>query len=46
VRDFIARSNAQGCIGLPEDIRAAVAALLSNDPRWANGTLFDISSGQ
>jgi NAD(P)-dependent dehydrogenase (short-subunit alcohol dehydrogenase family) len=37
---------AQGRVGLPDDIGRAVAAILSDDMGWANGTTFDISGGQ
>jgi hypothetical protein len=35
-----------GRVGLQDDISAAVAAILSDDMAWANGTTFDISGGQ
>ncbi|MFF7058134.1 SDR family NAD(P)-dependent oxidoreductase [Achromobacter spanius] len=46
VNAFVARGNALGRIGLPDDVGAAVAAILSPDMAWANGTTFDISGGQ
>ena len=41
-----AQGIASGRVGLPDDIGRAVAAILSNDMAWANGTTFDISGGQ
>lgn len=46
VNSYIAQGIALGRIGLPDDIGSAVAAILSNDMAWANGTTFDISGGQ
>ena len=46
VNAYVAQSIALGRIGLPDDIGSAVAAILSNDMAWANGTTFDISGGQ
>lgn len=46
VNAFVARGIALGRVGLPDDIGAAVAAILSDDMAWANGTTFDISGGQ
>lgn len=42
----VAKAIALGRVGEPEDIGAAVAAILSDDFGWANGTSFDISGGQ
>lgn len=46
VNAFVAQGIALGRVGQPEDIGSAVAALLSGDMGWANGTTFDISGGQ
>jgi NAD(P)-dependent dehydrogenase (short-subunit alcohol dehydrogenase family) len=46
VNAFVAQGIALGRVGLPEDIGSAVAAILSDDMGWANGTCFDISGGQ
>ncbi|MNG57221.1 3-oxoacyl-[acyl-carrier-protein] reductase FabG [compost metagenome] len=46
VNDFVAQGIALGRVGLPDDIGRAVAAILSEDLAWANGTTFDISGGQ
>lgn len=46
VQAFVAQGIALGRVGLPDDIGAAVAAILSDDLGWANGTSFDISGGQ
>lgn len=46
VKNFVAKGIALGRVGLPDDIGAAVAAILSDDMSWANGTAFDISGGQ
>ncbi|MGA0565667.1 SDR family NAD(P)-dependent oxidoreductase [Ancylobacter sp. VNQ12] len=46
VNAFIAQTIALGRVGLPDDIGGAVAAILSDDMGWANGTTFDISGGQ
>lgn len=42
----IASRISLGRVGLQDDIGAAVAAILSDDMAWANGTTFDISGGQ
>ncbi|KHL55669.1 SDR family NAD(P)-dependent oxidoreductase [Xanthomonas cannabis] len=46
VNAYVAQGIALGRVGLPDDIGGAVAAILSNDMHWANGTTFDISGGQ
>ena len=46
VNAFVAQSIALGRVGQPDDIGPAVAAILSNDLAWANGTSFDVSGGQ
>lgn len=46
VNAYVAQSIALGRVGLPDDIGGAVAAILSDDMGWANGTTFDISGGQ
>lgn len=46
VNAYVAQGIALGRVGLPEDIGGAVAAILSDDMAWANGTTFDISGGQ
>ncbi|WP_342791198.1 SDR family oxidoreductase [Pigmentiphaga aceris] len=46
VNAYVAQDIALGRVGQPDDIGAAVAAILSDDMAWANGTTFDISGGQ
>lgn len=46
VNAYVAQGIALGRVGLPDDIGGAVAAILSDDMAWANGTSFDISGGQ
>ncbi|MBX8484832.1 SDR family NAD(P)-dependent oxidoreductase [Pseudomonas cichorii] len=46
VNASVAQGIALGRVGLPDDIGSAVAAILSDDMAWANGTTFDISGGQ
>lgn len=46
VNAYVAKGIALGRVGLPDDIGGAVAAILSDDLAWANGTTFDISGGQ
>lgn len=46
VNTFVAQTIALGRVGQPDDIGGAVAAILSDDMGWANGTTFDISGGQ
>lgn len=45
VNAFVARTIALGRVGQPDDVGAAVAAILSDDMAWANGTTFDVSGG-
>lgn len=45
VNAFVAGTIALGRVGQPDDIGAAVAAILSDDLGWANGTTFDVSGG-
>ncbi len=42
---FVAAKIALGRVGHPDDIGGAVAAILSDDMGWANGTTFDVSGG-
>jgi len=46
INDFVAGNIALGRVGEPDDIGGAVAAILSDDLGWANGTTFDVSGGQ
>lgn len=46
VNAFVAQGIALGRVGHPDDVGGAVAAILSDDMGWANGTTFDISGGQ
>jgi len=46
VNAYVAKGIALGRVGLPDDIGGAVAAILSDEMAWANGTTFDISGGQ
>jgi NAD(P)-dependent dehydrogenase (short-subunit alcohol dehydrogenase family) len=46
INAYVAQGIALGRVGLPDDIGRAVAAILSDDLGWANGTTFDISGGQ
>jgi NAD(P)-dependent dehydrogenase (short-subunit alcohol dehydrogenase family) len=46
VNAYVAQGIALGRVGQPDDIGSAVAAILSEDMGWANGTTFDISGGQ
>ncbi|OWV61385.1 3-oxoacyl-ACP reductase [Rhizobium sp. N122] len=46
VNAYVAGTIALGRVGEPDDIGGAVAAILSDDMGWANGTTFDISGGQ
>lgn len=43
---MIASSIPLGRVGLPDDVGAAVAALLSDDCKWINGTRVEVSGGQ
>ncbi|MBL9005707.1 MAG: SDR family oxidoreductase [Myxococcales bacterium] len=42
---FIAGQTALGRVGVPDDIGAAVASLLSDENRWINGQRIEISGG-
>ena len=46
INAFVAKGIALGRVGQPDDIGGAVAAILSDEIGWANGTTFDISGGQ
>ncbi|KQN90813.1 3-oxoacyl-ACP reductase [Sphingomonas sp. Leaf67] len=46
INAFVASKIALGRVGQPDDIGSAVAAILSDDLGWANGTTFDVSGGQ
>jgi NAD(P)-dependent dehydrogenase (short-subunit alcohol dehydrogenase family) len=46
VNAYVAQGIALGRVDLPDDVGRAVAAILSDDMAWANGTTFDISGGQ
>lgn len=46
VNAYVAQGIALGRVGLPDDIGRAVAAILSDDMGWANGTTLDVSGGQ
>ncbi len=45
VNAFVAGTIALGRVGQPDDVGTAVAAILSDDLGWANGTTFDVSGG-
>ncbi len=46
INESVAQGIALGRVGQPDDVGRAVAAILSDDMGWANGTTFDISGGQ
>ena len=46
VNDAIAASIPLGRVGLPDDVGAAVAAMLSDGFSWVNGTRIEVSGGQ
>ncbi|RSU45460.1 SDR family oxidoreductase [Sphingomonas sp. S-NIH.Pt15_0812] len=46
VNAHVAGTIALGRVGQADDIGGAVAAILSDDLHWANGTTFDVSGGQ
>jgi len=46
VNAYVAQGIALGRVGQPDDIGRAVAAIISADLAWANGTSFDVSGGQ
>ena len=41
----VATQTALGRVGLPNDIGAMIAALLSDDNRWVNGQRIEVSGG-
>ena len=45
LNQFIASQTALGRVGLPDDIGAAVASLLSDDCGWLNGQRVEVSGG-
>jgi NAD(P)-dependent dehydrogenase (short-subunit alcohol dehydrogenase family) len=45
VNAFVATNTALGRVGQPEDIGAAVVALLSDDSGWINGQRIEASGG-
>ena len=45
VAGFVASQTALGRVGQPDDIGAAIAALLSDDTRWINGQRIEASGG-
>ncbi len=46
VNEMIASTTALGRVGLPEDIGAAVAMLLSSEASWVNAQRVEVSGGQ
>lgn len=46
INNFLASQTALGCVGVPDDIGGAIAALLSEDNRWVNAQRIEVSSGQ
>jgi NAD(P)-dependent dehydrogenase (short-subunit alcohol dehydrogenase family) len=46
VNDAIAATIPLGRVGLPDDVGAAVAAILSEEFAWVNGTRIEVSGGQ
>lgn len=42
---FLASNTALGCVGMPDDIGDAIAALLSDDNRWITGQRIEVSGG-
>lgn len=45
INAFIASQTALGRVGMPDDIGAAVAAILSGDLAWMNGQRIEVSGG-
>lgn len=45
INKLVADATALGRAGLPDDIGAMIAALLSGDDRWVNGQRIDVSGG-
>lgn len=46
INAYVAQTIALGRVGEADDIGGAVAAILSDEMGWANGTTFDVSGGQ
>ncbi|MBC7843158.1 MAG: SDR family oxidoreductase [Gemmatimonadaceae bacterium] len=46
VNTYIAHTIPLGRVGLPDDVGAAVASILSDDMRWMNGVRVEVSGGQ
>lgn len=46
VNEHLATTIALGRVGLPDDVGAAVAMLLSDSGRWINGTRIEVTGGQ
>jgi NAD(P)-dependent dehydrogenase (short-subunit alcohol dehydrogenase family) len=46
INDAIASTIPLGRVGLPDDVGAAVTAILSDGFSWANGTRIEVSGGQ
>ena len=46
VNQHVAAATALGRVGLPDDVGAAVAVLLSDGGRWINGARIEVSGGQ
>lgn len=45
VRDFVTANTALGRAGMPDDIGAFIATLLSEDGRWLSGQRLEVSGG-
>ncbi len=45
VNAFVASQTALGRVGLPDDIGAAVSAIVSDDASWINGQRIEVSGG-
>jgi NAD(P)-dependent dehydrogenase (short-subunit alcohol dehydrogenase family) len=46
VNQYLASQTALGRVGLPDDIGAAIASLLSADNQWVNAQRIEVSGGQ
>jgi NAD(P)-dependent dehydrogenase (short-subunit alcohol dehydrogenase family) len=46
INERVASTIPLGRVGVPDDIGRAVAAILSDDLAWTNGTRIEVSSGQ
>jgi NAD(P)-dependent dehydrogenase (short-subunit alcohol dehydrogenase family) len=46
INKVVAAMTALGRVGLPDDVGAAVAAILSDDFRWVDGQRIEVSGGQ